>query len=253
MKIEATRIELRQGDGFDVLGDVDEVDTFISDPPYSPRTHQGHDSGTKQQQTSKGYAKSARKELEYVALDEEDVHRLVEFWAPRVRGWFVVMTDHVSIPWYEAALEAAGRYVFAPLPFVEPGSRVRLVGDGPTCWATQIIAARPREKSFMSWGALPGAYVLPKGQRGKRGKRLTGGKPLWVMRQLVKDYSRDGDLIVDPFSGAATTLIAASTEGRRAIGAELDIETFELARQRIEAFEKNVAFIDATRKGKTAR
>ena len=54
------------------------------------------------------------------------------------------------------------------------------------------------------------------------------------MRALVRDYSRPGDLVCDPCAGGATTLIAAALEGRRAIGAELDPETYALACARIE-------------------
>jgi DNA modification methylase len=45
------------------------------------------------------------------------------------------------------------------------------------------------------------------------------------MRALVRDYSRPGDLIVDPCMGSATTILAAVIEGRRAIGAEMDPKT----------------------------
>jgi DNA modification methylase len=38
----------------------------------------------------------------------------------------------------------------------------------------------------------------------------------------VRDYSRSGDLVVDPFAGWATTLIAPVGQGRHAVGAELD-------------------------------
>jgi site-specific DNA-methyltransferase (adenine-specific) len=54
------------------------------------------------------------------------------------------------------------------------------------------------------------------------------------MRALVRDYTKPGDLIVDPCAGAATTLIAAAIEGRRAIGAECDPETYAIAKERIE-------------------
>jgi DNA modification methylase len=53
------------------------------------------------------------------------------------------------------------------------------------------------------------------------------------MRALVRDYSRKGDLVCDPTAGAATTLIAAATEGRRAVGAEVDPDTYRLAQERI--------------------
>ena len=82
---------------------------------------------------------------------------------------------------------------------------------------------------MMGWGTLPGAYV------GKPERMaVIGGKPLWAMRAIVSDYSRPGDLVVDPYAGGATTLIAAAELGRRAIGAEVDPETFEKAVARLE-------------------
>ncbi len=62
-----------------------------------------------------------------------------------------------------------------------------------------------------------------------------GGKPLWLMRSLVRDYSRPGDLICDPCAGGGTTLLAAATEGRRAVGAEMDPKHYEIARKRFAA------------------
>ena len=53
------------------------------------------------------------------------------------------------------------------------------------------------------------------------------------MQAIVRDYSRPGDLICDPCAGGATTLIAAATEGRRAVGAEMDPKTYALAQARI--------------------
>ena len=62
---------------------------------------------------------------------------------------------------------------------------------------------------------------------------VTGGKPDWLMRALVRDYSERGASIVDPFAGGATTLICAAVEGRTAIGSEMNRETFETAQKRI--------------------
>ena len=46
------------------------------------------------------------------------------------------------------------------------------------------------------------------------------------MRALARDYSRPGDLICDPCTGKGTTLLAAAVEGRRAIGAEVNRDTY---------------------------
>jgi DNA modification methylase len=54
------------------------------------------------------------------------------------------------------------------------------------------------------------------------------------MSDIVRDYSRPGDLVVDPYAGAGTTLLAAHRIGRRAVGAEMDQGRFELARERLD-------------------
>jgi site-specific DNA-methyltransferase (adenine-specific) len=52
------------------------------------------------------------------------------------------------------------------------------------------------------------------------------------MRALVRDYSRPGDLIVDPFCGSGTTALAAASEGRRCITSEELPAHHEIARKR---------------------
>lgn len=229
-----TWAQLRRGRWEDVLADVRQVDALITDTPYSERTHRGHNSAVaanrvrpcdehrlrvdKRRGSTYGVGINRRRALHYKCWTPADVDAFVDAWSPRTRGWFVVMTDHVLAPAWMSALERHGRYVFSPLSFVHPGSRVRLVGDGPAQWAVHIVVARPRTAAFAKWGALPGGYVLPPGQ--PREKGVVGGKPLWLMRQLVRDYSRPGDLVCDPCAGGATTLRAALLEGRDAIGAE---------------------------------
>ena len=58
-------------------------------------------------------------------------------------------------------------------------------------------------------------------------------KPLWLMRAIIRDYTRPGDLVCDPCAGGGTTLLAAAMEGRRAVGAEIDPKTYALAQKRI--------------------
>lgn len=222
-------VELRHGAWQKVLAGIT-ADALISDPPYSSRTHRGHDA------VAEGRPDGFEgQRLHYQSWTPDDVDEFVGAWAPRVRGWFVVMTDHVLAAPYEAALRRAGRYVFAPLPFVAPGSRVRLQGDGPSSWTTWVIVARPRSVRFSAWGTLPGAYVLPPRQGEAKGSSpVQGRKPLWLLRALVRDYSARGDLIVDPCAGGGTTLVAAEMEGRRAVGIEQDDAVYRFAKKRIE-------------------
>jgi hypothetical protein len=160
---------------------------------------------------------SKRRAITYDHWSREDMADFLTAWHPRVRGWVVLIIDHVEVRWAEEILGDFGRYVFAPLPFVETGRTVRLTGDGPSSWTSWIVVARPR--SMCRWGTLPGAYITMGGQRGER---HIGGKPIDLMRALVKDYSRPSDLIADPCAGYGTTGLAALSMGRRFVGAECD-------------------------------
>ena len=60
-------------------------------------------------------------------------------------------------------------------------------------------------------------------------------KPLKYSLELVRNYTRRGMTILDPFMGSGTTGVAASRSGRNFIGYELDKGYFKIAKKRIEA------------------
>ena len=59
------------------------------------------------------------------------------------------------------------------------------------------------------------------GQLAKRGPKHTGfpnQKTLALYERIFLASSNEGDLVLDPFAGSATTLIAAQNKGRRWVG-----------------------------------
>lgn len=213
-------IDLRLGDWRTALADVEMVDAVITDPPYSARTHAGQNATRNDGQRATS--------IDYASWSPADVAEFVGAWSPRTRGWMACMTDSELAPAWRAAFEHAGRCSFAPVPCVIRGMTVRQLGDGPSSWCVWLMVARPRTKAAAAWGTLPGAYTGPSAD-----VFVTGGKPEWLMRAVVADYSRAGDLVCDPCGGGATTLIAAASEGRRAVGAEVDQVTHAKALARI--------------------
>jgi len=207
--------DLRLGRWQDVMSDV-EVDATITDPPFGAKTHSAWRSGGAADKLKRGAIK-------YACWTPKDVEAFVAHWSPRTRGWMVALTSHDLWREWQRAYEANGRYAFAPIPCVTIGGSIRLSGDGPSSWSVYAMVARPRTREMQAWGTLPGAYVMPGGMNVHR--HLGGGgrgKSPDLMRALVRDYSRPGDLVADQCAGLGTTGLVALSMGRRFVGAECD-------------------------------
>ena len=212
--------ELRLGRWQDVLADV-ECDALITDPPYSPRVHEGRRTGSETRKST----------IRYDSTTEEECAAFALSWAPRVRHWAVIFSDHLAAQWWERAWSAAGWYVFAPVLWIRSNPTPRLAGDGPTSAADYITVARPRRRlDSKRVGSRPGYYVT---QNDPGSVLVPGGKQIGPMRSVLRDYTRPGDLVCDPCAGGGTTLLAARMEGRRSIGAEMMPEHYDIARRRL--------------------
>ena len=59
-------------------------------------------------------------------------------------------------------------------------------------------------------------------------------KPLALYERIVKASSNEGDMVLDPFCGCATTPIAAERQGRQWVGMDIWDGAFEQVRRRME-------------------
>lgn len=58
-------------------------------------------------------------------------------------------------------------------------------------------------------------------------------KPVELLVHYIKNSSNQGDLVLDPFSGSGTTMVACIKTGRRGIGIEKNLEYYEAACERV--------------------
>jgi DNA modification methylase len=73
-------------------------------------------------------------------------------------------------------------------------------------------------------------------------------KPVALVERAIRNSSRRGDLVLDPFGGSGTTLIAAETTGRRAALLELDPRYVDVIVRRWQQFTGKEAVHADTRK-----
>jgi site-specific DNA-methyltransferase (adenine-specific) len=230
---ELVTIDLRCGRWQDALADVEMVDAVITDPPYTKRVHLGY-------RKNSDYIAGRRRDpvgesIEYGSIDEAGLDECVEFWCRVARHWIVAFNDHIGAAHLASSLERRGWFVFAPVAWVKTDAAPRFNADGPSVSVEWITVARPKRRLPADRvGHRPGHYISSAvAPVNAEGRIRTGQKPIDVMRSLVRDYTLPGDLILEPFAGSGTTLLAAAIEGRRAIGAEMDPETFAKAQKRI--------------------
>lgn len=90
--------------------------------------------------------------------------------------------------------------------------------------------AMPKEQQQANGANLRNVWSI--GPDGFRGAHFAV-MPREIARRCVLAGSREGDTVLDPFSGAGTVPLVASRLGRKGIGVELNAEYVSLARRRI--------------------
>ena len=76
-------------------------------------------------------------------------------------------------------------------------------------------------------------YIAPKNQSDKKIYGHPTIKPLDITEKIIRNSSREGQVILDPFMGSGTTGVACVNTGRSFIGIELDKRYFDTAKARI--------------------
>ena len=75
-------------------------------------------------------------------------------------------------------------------------------------------------------------------------------KPIILLEQIIKLVTDEGDIVVDPFAGSGTTLVAAKMLHREYLGMDVSADAVSLAEKRLEALVKTDSFL--LKKGKAA-
>ncbi len=116
---------------------------------------------------------------------------------------------------------------------LESYDRARLVHWGKRRPYKKIYLHEARGAPLQTiWTDLPN---ITRTERDRR--RYPTQKPVALLERILTLASDPGDLVLDPFCGSGTTLVAARNLGRRALGIDLEPEALRVARERLEALE----------------
>lgn len=81
--------------------------------------------------------------------------------------------------------------------------------------------------------------IINLGMASKEGGLHPAQKPVDLMRALIELTSAEGQIVLDPFAGSGSTLVAAKELGRQYIGFDFSEEYCDIANKRLEAVESD--------------
>jgi DNA modification methylase len=193
---------------------------LISDPPYGTKVARD---GYGRRQIHNGNQHIAGDEdLEAMRFACEQAVRLVVR-----RGWMLMFCSPKRHGEAVAVCEATGWGVRGEVIWdkLRPGLGGGIRYQHETVLLCHRGDAQGRDSLF---SVLRGMVSRPDGADGHPHE-----KPVDVMGKLVCYSTHPGELVLDPFSGSGSTLVAAKLCGRKAIGIELNERYCEMAAKRL--------------------
>lgn len=229
-----------------VTTDEGVFDHVLTDPPYDRRTQDNTRRGRKTDTSI-----SDAMPLGFDPMNAERRARWARWIATACRGWALVFSDHESSMLWAADLERAGMMYVRSAIWVRTyddelgperpthSGAPQFRGDRPAVGHEVIVCCHARNRGartpLMQWngGGKAAVYTAPV-VRGSARVHTTQ-KPLRLIRDLVADFFRPGQIIADPFAGSGTTMVAAKLAGIGCAGIELDPKYASYAARRAAA------------------
>lgn len=213
-------------------------DHTITDPPYSEQIHDNAKARSTilNQANGRPVTRARRGVLAFEPLRAEDVPGYAAAMRAVTLEWCLVFSDIESNVLWRTNLTAKKFEHVRVLVWIREGCTPQFTGDRPAqaFEAIELSHAGTRPKRWNERGKR-GLYAHPIVQR--RGAKFDvqhrgdTPKPIELMLELVADFTRPNDVILDPFGGYGTTAVAALRLGRRVVMIERDVEAARCAEE----------------------
>lgn len=195
----------------------DGIHHVITDPPYSDDTHEGA-------KTNAGGV--VHNLVNFTSTSSDDIAAMLAL-CPASR-WAIMTVDWQHVLPLKLKPPSGWKFVRHGI-WVKPNPMPQFSGDRPgNGWEAIAILHRADIRARWNGGGLSAVWTHPK----VAGYHPTG-KPEALIADFIRAFTDPGDLIVDPFMGSGTTLVAAKMLGRRAIGIEIEEKYCEVAVSRL--------------------
>lgn len=177
----------------------------------------------------------------YRAPDRKNRARAMSVRPPTPKG--LKPKDLIGVPWRVAfALQDAGWWLRSEVIWSKPNAHPESVRDRPTKAHETVFLLSKNKDYYYDVDAIRGpngrrlrtTWEIPtEPRKWLHGRRHPAVMPMALARRCVEMTSRPDDVVLDPYAGSGTTLLAAGELGRKWVGVELKSEFVDLIEHRI--------------------
>lgn len=248
------RSRLYHGDAFDLMATIQDgsVDCVWTDPPYLLSNDGATCVAGKRVSVNKGAwdrSQGIDSDHEFNLSWLRECHRILK---PAGTIW-VTGTLHIYLSVGMAMMQLGYRILNDIIwektnPPPNLGCRCFAHSTETLLWATKAPKGSKHKHTFHyhemkdenGGKQMKTVWKFPAAGRAEKrfGKHPTQ-KPVALVDRCLRATTNPGDLIVDPFAGAATVGVAAISLGRRFIGYEKDLEYAKIGSQRLDEVSSN--------------
>jgi site-specific DNA-methyltransferase (adenine-specific) len=249
------RYALELGDCLDVMRNLPDlsIDHVITDPPYEEEAHK------KSRRSQRGPASLRKNGAGFVAfpIDFEPMDPATRWLCAKrcariTRRWAMFFCQLEGAERWRESCEWYGFEHRRALIWVKPDGAPQFTGDRPGTGYECVEVLHQKGRSRWNGGGRRAIFTYNcNSQTRHPDEDHQTPKPLELMMELVDLFTDPDEIIVDPFAGSATTLVAALRLGRRVIGIESSPKHHALGLERIAAELSNSTLRHA-RAGQTA-
>ena len=238
-----TGIKIINGDFLKVDIPENSIDLIVTSPPYNVGIpYNSHDDTISYDDYIKWTERWLNKALKVVKPDgrmclnipldknkggQQSVYADITYLAKKV-GW----KYHSTIIWNEGNISrrtAWGSWLSASAPYVIAPVETIVVLYKNTWKKQKKGKSDITKEEFIEW--TNGLWTFSGESKRKIGHPAPF--PIELPKRCIKLFTYVGDIVLDPFLGSGSTVIAAHKLKRKAIGIEIDEKYFELATKRI--------------------
>lgn len=211
-------IELYQGDCLELLKDIKEssIDLIITDPPYCIGTTSN---GTKGNWSDNNLIKP------FFNILFDEYKRVL-----KTEGEFYINTDWRTYPFlYPMLVEKMNvkNCIVWDYEWIKAGSHYRFSHE----FIIYGLKEQGKKRNFDAsqrdvWREKPINFT-------SKNKFHQAEKPVNLIKKMILNSSKEGDVILDTFAGSGTTAVACRETNRNFIGFEINNNYFKVASKRI--------------------